>query len=42
LGSLFGRGFRWLELDREADHIKAIGKNAIRVFPLYVALERTV
>jgi len=31
-----------LELDRAADHIKTIGKNASRVFPVYVALERTV
>ncbi|CDX63144.1 hypothetical protein MPL1032_80155 [Mesorhizobium plurifarium] len=27
-----------LELDRAADHIKTIGKNAIRVFPVCVAL----
>jgi hypothetical protein len=39
---LFGRVFGWLELVRGADHIKAIGKNAIWVFPLCVALERTV
>jgi hypothetical protein len=39
---LFGRVFWWLELGRGADHIKSIGKNAIRVFPVYVALERTV
>ncbi|TJX68298.1 MAG: hypothetical protein E5W21_09450 [Mesorhizobium sp.] len=39
---LFGRAFWWLELGRGADHIKTIGKNAIRVFPVYVALERTV
>ncbi|TPK43249.1 hypothetical protein FJ492_14965 [Mesorhizobium sp. B2-5-4] len=39
---LFGRVFWWLELGRGADHIKTIGKNAIWVFPVYVALERTV
>ncbi|CDX32551.1 hypothetical protein MPLSOD_140627 [Mesorhizobium sp. SOD10] len=33
---------QWLELDRAADHIKTIGKNAIWVFPVCVALQRTV
>jgi hypothetical protein len=41
-GSLFGRVRRRLELVRAADHIKTIGKNASRVFPVYVALERTL
>jgi hypothetical protein len=35
-------GWSRLELARVADHIRTNRKNANRVFPLYVALERTL